>query len=74
MSLRGPMCPVSGKVEGHFYGTDGEPTEALRQAEAALEEGLQLKAQAQAQSQQYPACNTEWSSSGGRVWCSQKRW
>ncbi|KAL2094996.1 hypothetical protein ACEWY4_009715 [Coilia grayii] len=61
-----------GRVEGHFYSADGEPTEALRRAEAALEEGLQLKAQDVAHSQQYPACNTEWSSSGGRVWCSTK--
>ncbi|XP_041947669.1 neuferricin isoform X5 [Alosa sapidissima] len=59
-----------GRAEGYFYSADGEPTEALRQVEVALEQGLQLKAQAQAHSVQYPPCNTEWSSAGGRVWCS----
>ncbi|XP_062392246.1 neuferricin isoform X3 [Sardina pilchardus] len=59
-----------GRAEGHFYGPDGEPTEALRRVEVSLAQGLQLKAQAQAHSQLYPPCNTEWSSAGGRVWCS----
>ncbi|TRY99309.1 hypothetical protein DNTS_003997 [Danionella cerebrum] len=60
-----------GKLIGHFYTENGEPTEALRNLEAFLSEGLRKKAQAQSEMQLYPSCNTEWSeASGGRVWCS----
>ncbi|XP_051961751.1 LOW QUALITY PROTEIN: neuferricin [Xyrauchen texanus] len=60
-----------GKLIGRFYTETGQPTDALRQVEAFLSEGLKRKAQAQSEMQLYPACNSEWSeASGGRVWCS----
>uniref|UniRef100_A0A8B9RN13 Cytochrome b5 domain containing 2 n=1 Tax=Astyanax mexicanus TaxID=7994 RepID=A0A8B9RN13_ASTMX len=67
-----PLC-AAGRLIGRFYTETGEPTDALRQVEASLAEGLRLKAQAEEENQQFPSCNSEWSStSGGRVWCSTK--
>lgn len=64
----------TGKLIGRFYSESGKPTDALQQAEASLAEGLKLKAQAEKETELYPACNSEWSSDkGGRVWCSTKR-
>uniref|UniRef100_A0A7M4EG69 Cytochrome b5 domain containing 2 n=1 Tax=Crocodylus porosus TaxID=8502 RepID=A0A7M4EG69_CROPO len=60
-----------GKLVGRFYDENGAPTEALKQAEALIEEGLKLKAQSEEENQQFPPCNSEWSSSGGsRFWLS----
>ncbi|XP_014053661.2 neuferricin [Salmo salar] len=62
-----------GRLVGRFYSESGEPTEALLQVEAALEQGQRLNDQAQAEKQHLPACNSEWSAArGGRVWCSTK--
>ncbi|KYO32032.1 neuferricin [Alligator mississippiensis] len=62
-----------GKLVGRFYDENGAPTEALKQAEALIEEGLKLKAQSEEENQQFPPCNSEWSSSGGtRFWCSKQ--
>lgn len=63
----------TGKLIGRFYTETGQPTDALRQVESFLSEGLKKKAQAQNEMQLYPSCNSEWSeSNGGRVWCSKK--
>uniref|UniRef100_A0A8B9QHZ4 Neuferricin n=1 Tax=Apteryx owenii TaxID=8824 RepID=A0A8B9QHZ4_APTOW len=63
-----------GKLVGRFYDENGAPTEALRQAEAAIEEGLKFKAESDQRKQQFPPCNSEWSSAGGsRFWCSKQR-
>ncbi|KAG7483728.1 hypothetical protein MATL_G00041360 [Megalops atlanticus] len=60
-----------GRLIGRYYSENGQPTEALRRVEAALAEGLKLKAEAQTQSKRFPSCNSEWSAAtGGRVWCS----
>ncbi|XP_020320213.1 neuferricin isoform X4 [Oncorhynchus kisutch] len=62
-----------GRLVGRFYSESGEPTEALLQVEAALEQGRRLKDQAQAEKQHLPACNSEWNAARrGRVWCSTK--
>lgn len=62
-----------GRLVGQFYSASGQPTEALRQVEASLTEGLRLKALAKEEKEQFPACNSEWSGArGGRVWCSTK--
>ncbi|XP_010004363.1 PREDICTED: neuferricin [Chaetura pelagica] len=61
----------AGKLVGRFYDEDGAPTEALRQAEAAIEEALKFQAESEDMKQQFPPCNSEWSSAGGtRFWCS----
>ncbi|XP_068021481.1 neuferricin isoform X2 [Melanerpes formicivorus] len=63
-----------GKLVGRFYDENGAPTEALRQAEAAIEEALKLQAESEQRKQQFPACNSEWSSAkGSRFWCSRQR-
>ncbi|XP_068021480.1 neuferricin isoform X1 [Melanerpes formicivorus] len=62
-----------GKLVGRFYDENGAPTEALRQAEAAIEEALKLQAESEQRKQQFPACNSEWSSAkGSRFWCSRQ--
>ncbi|XP_028839320.1 neuferricin [Denticeps clupeoides] len=61
-----------GRVVGRFYGPSGAPADALREVEVTLKEGQRLRAREQAQSRHYPECNSEWSSAGGRVWCSTK--
>ncbi|XP_006641041.2 neuferricin [Lepisosteus oculatus] len=60
-----------GRLVGRFYSEVGEPTAALQQAQVTLAQGLELKAQAEEESQQFPSCNSEWRADrGGRVWCS----
>ncbi|XP_008940900.1 PREDICTED: neuferricin, partial [Merops nubicus] len=62
------------KLVGRYYDEEGAPTEALRQAEAAIEEALKLQAESEEEKQQFPACNSEWSSAkGSRFWCSTQR-
>ncbi|KAJ3588923.1 hypothetical protein NHX12_009776 [Muraenolepis orangiensis] len=62
-----------GRLIGRFYTEKGQPTEALMKLEETLFEGQRLKSQLQAESQEFPACNSEWSPAvGGRVWCSTK--
>ncbi|KAM6337763.1 neuferricin isoform 1-T1 [Alca torda] len=62
-----------GKLVGRFYDENGAPTEALRQAEAAIEEALKFKAESEQKKQQFPPCNSEWSSAkGSRFWCSRQ--
>ncbi|NXK55928.1 NEUFC protein, partial [Chauna torquata] len=62
-----------GKLVGRFYDENGAPTEALRQAEAAIEEGLKFKAENDQRKEQFPPCNSEWSSAkGSRFWCSRQ--
>ncbi|XP_040389035.1 neuferricin isoform X2 [Cygnus olor] len=64
---------LAGKLVGRFYDENGAPTEALRQAEAAMEEGLRLKAESDRRKEQFPPCNSEWSSAkGSRFWCSRQ--
>ncbi|KGL81095.1 Neuferricin, partial [Tinamus guttatus] len=62
-----------GKLVGRYYDENGAPTEALRQVEAAIEEGMKLKAESDQRKQQFPPCNSEWSSAtGSRFWCSKQ--
>uniref|UniRef100_A0A8B9GJ14 Neuferricin n=1 Tax=Amazona collaria TaxID=241587 RepID=A0A8B9GJ14_9PSIT len=62
-----------GKLVGRFYDEYGAPTEALRQAEAAIEEALKFQAESEQRKQQFPPCNSEWSSAtGSRFWCSKQ--
>ncbi|XP_064022379.1 neuferricin isoform X2 [Pogoniulus pusillus] len=66
--------PLPGKLVGRFYDENGAPTEALRQAEAAIEEALKFQAESEQRKQQFPPCNSEWSSAkGSRFWCSRQR-
>ncbi|NXD87125.1 NEUFC protein, partial [Halcyon senegalensis] len=59
------------KLVGRFYDENGAPTEALRQAEAAIEEAQKFQAESEHRKQQFPPCNSEWSSAkGSRFWCS----
>ncbi|XP_066492317.1 neuferricin [Tiliqua scincoides] len=62
-----------GKVAGRFYDENGVPTEALREAQALIEEGQRLQAQEDEKKKLFPPCNSEWKAAeGGRVWCSKE--
>uniref|UniRef100_A0A8C6X6C2 Neuferricin n=1 Tax=Naja naja TaxID=35670 RepID=A0A8C6X6C2_NAJNA len=62
-----------GKVAGRFYQESGEPTKVLEEAQALIEEGEKLQAEEVERKNQFPPCNSEWSSAGGsRVWCSKQ--
>uniref|UniRef100_A0A8C0U6Q7 Uncharacterized protein n=1 Tax=Cyanistes caeruleus TaxID=156563 RepID=A0A8C0U6Q7_CYACU len=64
----------SWKLVGRFYDENGAPTEALREVEAAIEEALKFQAESEQKKQQFPPCNSEWSSAKGtRFWCSRQR-
>ncbi|KAM6118501.1 neuferricin isoform 2-T3 [Phoenicopterus ruber ruber] len=74
LSFYGHSYRPVGKLVGRFYDENGAPTEALRQAEAAIEEAQKLKAESEQRKQQFPPCNSEWSSAkGSRFWCSRQR-
>ncbi|KAM3932939.1 neuferricin-like [Leptodactylus fuscus] len=60
-----------GKLIGHFYDEDGNPTKALEDALAVIDVGLKLKEQRLEENKQFPPCNSEFSSDGSRVWCSK---
>ncbi|XP_005056506.1 PREDICTED: neuferricin [Ficedula albicollis] len=62
-----------GKLVGRFYDENGAPTEALREVEAAIEEAVKFQAESEQRKQQFPPCNSEWSSAKGtRFWCSRQ--
>ncbi|XP_041456647.1 neuferricin-like [Lytechinus variegatus] len=62
-----------GKLIGHFYNDEGEPTNNLRAAHKAIEEGRKLKSDEADHRNKYPPCNSEWrQSSGLRLWCSNR--
>ncbi|KFO94246.1 Neuferricin, partial [Buceros rhinoceros silvestris] len=72
LSFYGDNYEPVGKLVGRFYDENGAPTEALRQAEAAIEEALKFQAESEQRKQQFPLCNSEWSSKGSRFWCSRQ--
>ncbi|XP_067864046.1 neuferricin isoform X2 [Heptranchias perlo] len=61
----------TGKLSGTYYDHNGEPTQALVDAELAVIQGRKLKAESELENKIFPPCNSEWTSTkGGRVWCS----
>ncbi|KAM9034864.1 neuferricin isoform X2 [Sarcophilus harrisii] len=64
---------LAGKLIGRFYKENGEPTPALLRAEATMAQGVAARETEDGQKQQFPPCNSEWSSaSPGRFWCSKQ--
>uniref|UniRef100_UPI00398E93C7 neuferricin n=1 Tax=Pristiophorus japonicus TaxID=55135 RepID=UPI00398E93C7 len=62
-----------GKLIGTYYEHNGEPTQALVDAEMAMMQGRKLKAESELENKIFPPCNSEWTSfKGGRVWCSPR--
>ncbi|XP_066433073.1 neuferricin [Eleutherodactylus coqui] len=60
-----------GKLVGHFYDEDGNPTKALEDALAVIAVGLKLKEERHEENKQFPPCNSEFNSGVSRVWCSK---
>lgn len=60
-----------GKLVGHFYDEDGNPTKALEDALAVIDAGLKLKEQRHEENKQFPPCNSEFNSGASRFWCSK---
>ena len=64
-----------GKLIGRYYDSEGNPTEALHEANAVIKEGQKLKKQQEAENKRFPGCNSRWSvEEGSTVWCSQNRY
>ncbi|XP_077152607.1 neuferricin [Ranitomeya variabilis] len=62
---------VVGKLIGHFYDDEGNPTKALEKALAVIDIGVKLKEQRFEENKQFPPCNSEFNSGSSRVWCSK---
>lgn len=61
-----------GKLIGRYYDSEGNPTEALKEAKTVIKEGQKLKKLQEAQNKRYPGCNSKWNAEeGSTVWCSQ---
>lgn len=64
-----------GKLIGRFYDSEGNPTEALKEAKVVIKEGQKLKKLQEAENKRYPGCNSKWNvEEGSTVWCSQNRY
>ena len=64
-----------GKLIGRYYDSDGNPTEALKEAKAVIKKGQELKKLQEAENKRFPGCNSRWSAEeGSTVWCSQNRY
>ena len=64
-----------GKLIGHYYDSEGNPTEALKEAKAAIKEGQRLKKLQEAENKRFPGCNSRWSAEEGSVvWCTENRY
>ncbi|XP_041376842.1 neuferricin-like [Gigantopelta aegis] len=60
-----------GKLVGHFYDKDGNPTEAMNQYLIKLAEAKSEKKKDQDDARRFPPCNSEWrQDEGTRFWCS----
>ena len=64
-----------GKLIGRYYDSEGNPTEALKEAKVAIKEGQRLKKLQEAENKRFPGCNSRWSAEEGSVvWCSENRY
>jgi len=63
-----------GKLEGTFYDSKGNPTEALHDTEKLYEQSQIQKEEEQAQNKKFPGCNSSSSSSDPqiRLWCTDE--
>jgi len=61
-----------GKLIGRYYDSEGNPTEALKEAKEVIKEGQRLKKLQEAENKRFPGCNSRWSADEGSVvWCSE---
>lgn len=64
-----------GKLIGRYYDSEGNPTEALKEAKAVIKKGQELKKLQEAENRRFPGCNSKWTADeGSTVWCSQNRY
>jgi len=62
-----------GYLQGTYYDSRKQPTNKLKEVKKALEAAQQWQHSQKAESERFPACNSEWSQNkGGRVWCSNR--
>jgi len=60
-----------GVLHGVFYDEDGTTTLRYHEAIAARNAGMNIRAQAAAENELWPPCNSKWAQGrGGEVWCS----
>mmetsp|Transcript_2308 Transcript_2308/g.3121 ORF Transcript_2308/g.3121 Transcript_2308/m.3121 type:complete len:213 (+) Transcript_2308:1-639(+) len=62
-----------GKLVGHFWDEDGNPTAARLKVNDMVAKRDDEKKEEKAFEQTYPSCNSRWAQqTGGEVWCSEK--
>jgi len=62
-----------GKLIGHYYDYDGNPTEGYIKAQALIAQGLADKDQEAKEKEIYPGCNSKWSQDEGKTfWCTDE--
>lgn len=61
-----------GKLIGRYYDSNGNPTEALKEARVVIKEGQRLQKLQEAENRKFPGCNSRWNADEGSVvWCSK---
>ncbi|XP_057953412.1 membrane-associated progesterone-binding protein 4 isoform X3 [Malania oleifera] len=59
-----------GKLVGHYYDSEGNPTKYLKGVEAKAARGTQLLEKQKEEEAKIPSCSSRWSQEeGGEVWC-----
>jgi predicted heme/steroid binding protein len=62
-----------GKLIGHYYGVDGNPTQNLKKASKAIDRAHEEKKKDDELKKLLPNCNSKFSSTEGKtLWCSDK--
>ncbi|PWZ05332.1 Membrane-associated progesterone-binding protein 4 [Zea mays] len=60
----------AGKLIGHYYDSQGNPTKYLKGVEMKAKRGAQLLEKQKSDEAKIPGCNSKWSQQeGGEVWC-----
>lgn len=64
--------PFVGRLAGHFYDSEGRPTQALRDAHAAAQAAKTEQSEEEKLAEKYPPCNSRWAQGkGGEFWCAK---
>ena len=64
-----------GKLIGRYYDEQGEPTEYQKLTQKWISEAYIQKEEENIEKKIFPPCNSEWShDTGGRVWCTNRRY
>lgn len=63
-------CRFVGRLVGHYYDSQGNPTKYLKGAEAKAARGAQLMEKQKEMEAKEPSCNSRWSQDDGGEVCA----